>query len=869
MTPFDAEVLLKDGARLRALAADLVRGTMGVGGDVDDLVQETWLRALQTPRRVGFSPRAWLAGLVRNVARERRRAETRRATHEHAATPTPAPADDPAEVAARFDLLRRLLSFIDAMAEPQRTTLIRRYVDGLEPMEIARLDGIPDATVRSRIKRGLDELRVRLDAERGGDRAAWMAALLPWSRPSAVAATAVVFEGLALKWIALAAAGALALAGVAVVAARAKSGHDDSSQAAARPRAAESGAPTSPRALAAEGAIRIADSAGAPAGSVAADPSADGTRTKTGWRIEGRLLGLDPSTPWTGTIRVVPIANGIVEFVDGPQGVEAPLVEGRFAADLVPPAAEPGSSAPWLAWQVTATDPAYVDVRKLVDVLGDHGVPRAPCTLHVDLTTRRSARLRGRVVDEAGAPVPSMDVGWRDSAEDESWLEGQHTQTDATGRYSIEVPRIGPTYVSTWIEAEKPCDLLAAIVRVDLHSGADVEAPDLVMRRGVTIHGLVVDGEGDPEPGAIVSAGPVWTTEELADPTAESVSGRTATADRAGEFELRGLRRGRTTLAIKGRAGLRAHPSVQNSLVERATVVDAPADGVELEDDLCRVELHLRFRGAVAKRTLFSIDGANPARTSCCTLGSQTDDTGTYTFLAVPGFHFGIRCDLPGVEPTAKLFDVGVTDRRRIVDLDFEARHPRASLALALRDPAGGIVGRTWVRLEPLSDPALGAYEKRPELADGAFLVEDVDPGRYRALVRAGGGHFGSGGFFEEETFDVDLLTPTRVEKTVALRPTGRLRVSAFDSDGKPVRANVTVVDELGRRSGVGLAFEEAGSAMFSPVGTLSNPSFVVPPPPPGRYRVDFTADGFFPQSVDAQVVRGETTDVAVTLLRR
>ena len=865
MTPFDAEELLTEGERLRALACDLVRGA----ADVDDLVQETWLRALQAPRRVGFSPRAWLAGLVRNVARERRRAEARRSTHERAAPPAPAPADDPAEVAARFDLLRRLLSFIDAMAEPQRTTLIRRYVDGLEPAEIARRDGIPDATVRSRIKRGLDELRERLDAERGGNRAAWMAALLPWGRPTAVAATTAVFEGFALKWILLAAAGVLALVGIAVVAAGPMSGHDDPTQVAARPRSTQDGAPTSPLALPAEAAVRVADSAGDPAGSVAAARPADGTRTKTGWRIEGRLLGLDSSTPWTGTIRVVPIADGVVEFTHGPQAVEAPLVEGRFAAGLAPPASEPGSSAPWRAWQVTASDPAYVDVRTLVDVLDDHGVPRAPCTLHVELTTQRSARIHGRVVEDAGAPIPSMDVGWRGAAGDETWLEAQHTQTDASGRYSIEVPRLGPTYVATWIEAEKPCELFAARVRVDLHAGADVEAPDLVMRRGVMIHGLVVDGAGDPEPGAIVSAIPVWTTEELAELIVESVSCRSATADRAGEFELRGIRPGRWRLAINGRVGLMAHPSVGNSSTERATEVDAPTDSVELEDDLCRVELRMRVRGAVAKRTSFSIHGANPERTNSSTLGQQSDDAGIITFLAVPGFHIEVQCALPDIEPTPKPFDVAASDRHRIVDLDFEARRPRASLALALRDPEGGSVGRAWVRLESLSDPALGEYEKLPELADGVFLIENVDPGRYRALVRAGGGHFGCGGFFEEETFDVDLLTPSRVEKTVSLRPTGRLRVNAVDSDGKPVRANITVVDELGRRSGVGFAFEEVGYSSFSPAGTLSKPAFVVPPPPPGRYRVDFTADGYFPQSVDAQVVRGETTDVAVTLIRR
>src|SRR5258706_520158 len=125
MTKFDAEGLLKDGARLRALACDLVRGMSGGGADVDDLVQETWLRALAKPVRAGFSPRAWFAGLARNIARERRRAERRRESHERAAAPSlPSSgrsADDPAEVAARFDLLRRLLSFVHPPAEPHRT----------------------------------------------------------------------------------------------------------------------------------------------------------------------------------------------------------------------------------------------------------------------------------------------------------------------------------------------------------------------------------------------------------------------------------------------------------------------------------------------------------------------------------------------------------------------------------------------------------------------------------------------------------------------------------------------------------------------------------------------------------------------------
>ena len=46
--------------------------------------------------------------------------------------------------------------------------------------EIARKKGIPGSTVRSHLKRGLDELRHELDRLHGGKREVWSAVLLPW-----------------------------------------------------------------------------------------------------------------------------------------------------------------------------------------------------------------------------------------------------------------------------------------------------------------------------------------------------------------------------------------------------------------------------------------------------------------------------------------------------------------------------------------------------------------------------------------------------------------------------------------------------------------------------------------------------------------
>jgi hypothetical protein len=736
-------------------------------------------------------------------------------------------------------------------------------------MEIARLDGIPDATVRSRIKRGLDELRVRLDAERGGDRAAWMATLLPWSRTGAATATTAVVGGVAAKWIVFAAAGVVAIAGAAVVAARSKSGDDVRTEVAVRPRADPSDGSVPSPVNPTESADRVVDGAMGSASPVAVnDPASVAAASVPRWRIEGKLLGLDPATPWTGTIRIEPIAGSVVVH-EVPTGDEAHLVGDRFAADLSSPPFAPGTSAPWRAWQVTATDPAYVDVRTLIDALDDHGVPRAPCTLHVDLKTRPSSHLHGRVVDEAGAPVPGMDLIWWHARGDEPWIEEQRTKADAVGRYAMEVPCIGLRDVSTWIDPEKPCDLLDAHLRVELHAGSDVDLADLVMRRGVEIRGIVVDRDRGPEPGALVSASPMYSEAEVADPAIEWVSFRTATSDRAGAFVLRGLRRGRWSLAIQGLADVTSHPTVGNTKQERSFCVDAPADSVEIEDPLCRVELRLRVGAAAAARLPFTIQGEEPASGDSSCLGGTADDAGTFRFVAVPGFRYQLFCDRPDVEPTPHPIEIAVSDRRRVVDVAFEARHPRASLALALHDPAGGTVGRAWIRLESVADPANAWKEAMPEPLDGLFVVENVDPGRYHATVRAGGGHFGCAGFYEEETFEVDLATPARIERSLTLRPTGRLRLFAVDADGKHVRANVAVVDEVGRRFGVALAYEAPDSSKSSRGDTLDQPAFLVPPPPPGRYRVEFTADGFFPQSLDARVVAGETTDVTATLIRR
>jgi RNA polymerase sigma-70 factor (ECF subfamily) len=71
MSPaIDPELLLREHAWLRRLAYSLAADP----GSADDLVQDTWVAALEHPPRTSADGvRAWLASVARNLARGRRR----------------------------------------------------------------------------------------------------------------------------------------------------------------------------------------------------------------------------------------------------------------------------------------------------------------------------------------------------------------------------------------------------------------------------------------------------------------------------------------------------------------------------------------------------------------------------------------------------------------------------------------------------------------------------------------------------------------------------------------------------------------------------------------------------------------------------
>lgn len=170
----DGEVLAEHTERMRRLA----RGLLADYDRAEDVAQEAALLTLTGRVKPRTTLAACLGGVVRNLSWKLRRSERRRGAHEMRAARGPS-VPSTADLLERLDEQRRVLDTVRTLAEPYRSTILMRYIDGLPPRQIAARTETPVETVKSRIKRGLAQLRERMDEQHGGRRKAWLPVLFP------------------------------------------------------------------------------------------------------------------------------------------------------------------------------------------------------------------------------------------------------------------------------------------------------------------------------------------------------------------------------------------------------------------------------------------------------------------------------------------------------------------------------------------------------------------------------------------------------------------------------------------------------------------------------------------------------------------
>jgi RNA polymerase sigma-70 factor (ECF subfamily) len=150
---------------------------VGPGEDVRDLSQETLLKAYRGLRTFKKEARfsSWLYQIALNVCRDRMRRGRGKSyvsfdelseTGETGSEPGPSALD---LIEAR-DLSRQVAAAVSALPEEQREVVVLKEYQGLTFLEIAEALDVPLSTVKTRLYRGLGQLRQELVRQgiRGG-----------------------------------------------------------------------------------------------------------------------------------------------------------------------------------------------------------------------------------------------------------------------------------------------------------------------------------------------------------------------------------------------------------------------------------------------------------------------------------------------------------------------------------------------------------------------------------------------------------------------------------------------------------------------------------------------------------------------------
>lgn len=143
-----------DWSRVHGLALRETRAILGRGPDAEDAAQEAAMRAWRRRATCRDAPGPWIRAIARNEAL---RAIARRRDE--------APLEDVAELAGDApagDDSRDLRAAVGALDHGDRVLLLLRYWADLTQPEVARATALPEGTVKVRLHRARQRLRLAL-----------------------------------------------------------------------------------------------------------------------------------------------------------------------------------------------------------------------------------------------------------------------------------------------------------------------------------------------------------------------------------------------------------------------------------------------------------------------------------------------------------------------------------------------------------------------------------------------------------------------------------------------------------------------------------------------------------------------------------
>ncbi len=803
-----AEELLAHTEWLTRLARALVGD-----GAADDVVQETYEAALAAPANRHGALRPWLGGVARNVARMATRGRVRRERREQA-VPVHDEVPSPEQLLERAQLQERVHRLVIELHEPLRSTLLLRFFEGLSAAEIARAQGIPAATVRSRLKDALDRVRAALDVEHGNDRRAWVGLLAPlpavMSHGTRAAAGGVIVSTLGKASIAVIVV-VLLVAGTRVAGLW---GAGSSKKPAATVKAAPAPQPAPPAQAAApaasprglptvhdrdpKGTLRVegqvideqeAPVAGALVAIDANPPIVVKTEADGGFVFEGLLhrdyrIEATSGDRYAGPARVrlsdktEPVTlrmhkGGRVEVTVTDRGGGTPVagaeVELRsWMSTLTWKATTNGQGVATLIGVGAGSSPLVAHASGYAQaamMLGTSGNPDV--VEHAALSLARGAPLSGRVVDDKGAPVANARVFATNASEPLPVVDPHRdaVTSGADGAFSITALSSGTWRVTATAGDFAPTT--SAPFTVDgQHPRSGIE---LRLAAGAVVSGTVKDPSGAPVSAAVVSVVPHGYVPWL--------PRRQAFTDASGAFSISGLEpravdvvawhdSGSSAIATADLAAKREQTVALTLAITGAitgTVVDSA--GQPIGD--AQVTASPEGESDPATRGAWLVRGVQE---------TTTDQGGSFRFAGLPDGPYRVRAARPSAGEAALWLATGV------------ATTPNAAPIKVVVPADGRAIGK--VQLDdgkPAAAFTVTLADTRPlpfVTKDGAFAVPAV-PGTYSLTV-------GGPGFLTTGK-DVTIAEGKDTDVgTITVHPGRSITGRVLDEHGTPV-AKATV----------------------------------------------------------------------------
>ncbi len=495
---------------------------LGNASDAEDITQECFLKLAQERRPIQ-SPGGWLHRLATHRSIDRIRSVSRRTKRERQFAE-----NHPESVEPAWDDIREYVDeAIAALPEKLQGPLVAHYFEGRTYEAIAAELGIPRATAAGRVRRGVEKIRKTLQKRGVPISVAGLATALAQAPAEALPASlsAVLVKiavagtaGSASAGTAIAAAtGTMTLGKIAagaLVAAVALTGFVVWSGSRPEPIPTQS-SHVDPVAPADEASPSPENDQGLAAILVNAfNANSSPTAGQTAAFGEGAVTGivLDESGE--------PVAGASVSARSTPMSIEHVTSDanGRFAIDGLETSNHLYVQATTRnAGRTTETRERYPQI----------SAPAGPLTLaregirDLELVLHTSGSIQGQLVDEAGKPVPEINVSASPKSCDlnhPSW-----SRTDANGLFKIQDCAAFTYLILAFPPGTDMISHDTALAEITLEPGEQRTGLKLIYQPYVDLKGRVIDATGNPVAGARVH---------------DVYQGQMAEADSDGVFEL-------------------------------------------------------------------------------------------------------------------------------------------------------------------------------------------------------------------------------------------------------------------------------------------------------------------------------------------